>query len=143
MPVPHRSTPWPPCLAPRSDVWSLDLSAMTWTHLWAGMSGDRGPQQSGGPRGRKGCACAVVTLPTADGGGGGVPYLVIHGGRDDSPYGPYFLDIWAFNLRTLAWSNWTPLQGPMPSGRDHHSAFLVESFPLDSGPQFAIWGGRR
>lgn len=46
---------------------------------------------------------------------------VIFGGRNDISY---FNDVWAYQLSTASWENWTPGtdQSPAPLGRDHFGA---------------------
>ena len=46
---------------------------------------------------------------------------VIFGGRNDISY---FNDVWAYQLSTASWEDWTPgtAESPAPLGRDHFGA---------------------
>lgn len=104
------------------DVWLAEISwpVVKWEQLWQG----NGHNTKDSPPARRGHA--MVYAPSKDD-----PLLIIMGGRTTNEAG-YFMDVWAFHLKSQSWEEFTPekkdLSGrsSQPVARDHFPAMYYD-----------------
>ena len=99
-------------------MWLAEINwpAVTWKQLWQG----NGESTKKSPPARRGHA--MVYAPSMED-----PLLIVMGGRTTNEAG-YFMDVWAFHLKSQRWEEFTPdANDPSkPVARDHFPAMYYD-----------------
>jgi hypothetical protein len=138
------------------DLWRLHLKDFYWEKLY-----DSRLATHPGPLQRHGHSAIAASLSSQDPSD---EYFIVYAGRNSTNY---LNDIWAWNVNSNAWEDWTPMQNDtslngqfsssssnssFPVERNHHSAAFVDVGPLSDAnnnddfssyhPKMLIFGGK-